>query len=114
MAFRDSELQRVEMDVAAFLEERRPPPEIREQFDLQWRLEGQSVFLFEVRPRWRGQPGETRDIPVAKVTYVRKHDIWKLYWMRSDLKWHDCEPTVPSLRTALVLVSEDENGCFFG
>ena len=30
--------------------------------------------------------------PVAKTTYVKIQDIWKIYWMRQDLKWQGYEP----------------------
>lgn len=26
--------------------------------------------------------------PVAKATYVKTQNIWKVYWMRADLRWH--------------------------
>lgn len=72
--------------------------------------------IFEVRPRWRGAPGETMEHPIAKATYVRTHEIWKLYWQRADLKWHAYPdaPRVGSIERFLAVVAEDKYACFFG
>ena len=116
MAFSEFENRRLERIVGTFIEGRRPPHHIRPKLDLAFRIAGQSVEIFEVRPRWRGKPGETMEHSVAKATYVKTSDRWKLYWKRADLKWH-AYPPVPIVRTIeqfLKLVAEDEHGCFFG
>ena len=53
---------------------------------------------------------------IAKATYVRTRDLWKIFWMRADLKWHGYEPvpTVGSIDKFLAVVNEDRYGCFFG
>ena len=53
---------------------------------------------------------------MAKATYVKKQNVWKVYWQRADLKWHryDPDPEVPSLQAFLDLVDRDEHACFFG
>jgi hypothetical protein len=91
MAFSELELKRCERDLAHFLERRRPPPHIRPQLDLGYRIKGQSVEIFEIRPDWRN-PAEKTETPVAKATFVRTRDSWRIYWMRRDLKWHGYEP----------------------
>ena len=55
MAFSELERKRHERDIAKFMQRRRPPPEIRPKLDLGFRIEGQSVELFEIRPRLAGQ-----------------------------------------------------------
>ncbi|MGH8716972.1 MAG: DUF3024 domain-containing protein [Burkholderiales bacterium] len=30
--------------------------------------------------------------PVAKATYVKAQDVWKVFWQRADLKWHRYDP----------------------
>jgi hypothetical protein len=116
MAFSEFEAKRINKVVGAFIGERRPPPHIRPKLDLAYRLKGQSVEIFEVRPRWRGAPGETMEQPVAKATYVRARDLWRVYWQRADLKWHSYEPIpqVDSIEKFLALVGKDEHACFFG
>jgi len=74
MAFNDIERKRIERAVEGFLEKRRPPPHIRPKLDFGYRISGQSVELFEIRPRW-DKPDEKREHPFAKATYVRTRDI---------------------------------------
>src|SRR5690606_6678422 len=57
MAFSELETKRVEKAVGKFVEGHRPPPHSRHELDLSYRINGQSVEIFEVRPRWRGAPG---------------------------------------------------------
>jgi hypothetical protein len=101
--------------VKKFLEARRPPPHVRGQLDFGYRIEGQSVELFEIRPEWRNPEKKTK-IPFAKATYVKKEKHWKIYWQRQDLKWHLYQPMpeVQFFEDFLALVSEDAHACFFG
>ena len=115
MALSEFEKKRFEKLVGAFVEKHRPPPEIRDQLDLAFRIRGQSVELFEIRPTWRN-PLEKLEQPVAKATFVKRTQVWKVYWQRADMKWHRYEPNseVESLEEFLEIVEHDEYGCFFG
>ncbi len=115
MALSELEQKRVEVVVGRFIESNRPPANIRNQLDLGFRLENQSVVLFEIRPRW-DKPEEKMESPVAKATYSKVQQIWKVYWMRADLKWHRYTPCpdADQLDDFLALVSEDTHGCFWG
>ena len=97
------------------MDRRRPPPHIRNELDLGYKIEGQSVQIFEVRPDWRDKTIH-RETPVAKATFVRAKNHWRVYWMRRDLKWHGYEPNseVRSLEEFLAVVDQDEHCCFFG
>lgn len=80
MAFNaDLDRKRIENAMAAFLAKRRPPPHIRPQVDLGYRLIEQSVEIFEVRPQW-DNPSIIREHPFAKATYVRTQNLWKVFW----------------------------------
>lgn len=116
MAFSEFETRRLEKRVGAFVEQRRPAPHIRPQLDLAFRVSGQSVEIFEVRPKWRGAPGEVKEHSVAKATYVRSREVWKVFWKRADLRWHAYPPApqVGSIDCFLALVEDDRDGCFFG
>jgi hypothetical protein len=116
MAFSESESQEVVRSLTSFMERKRPPASVRHELDLMYRIERQSVLLFEVRPAWRGPPGAKIELPIAKATYVRAHDHWRVFWQRADLKWHRYEPAaeVISIDEFLGLVEEDEYACFFG
>lgn len=116
MAFTEFETKRLEKVVGAFVDRHRPPPHIRPELDLAFRISGQSVEIFEVRPRWEGLPGEVMEQPVAKATYVKTREFWRVLWMRADLKWHGYTPNpqVGSIEKFLALVAEDKHACFFG
>jgi len=113
--FSELEIKRHEKELDAFLEQHRPPPHVRSQVDLAYRIDGQSVELFEIRPRW-DNPAEKIEEFVARARYLKSRKEWHVYWMRADLKWHRYDP-VPEVRTLkdfLDLVAEDEHACFFG
>jgi len=88
---------------------------MRNQLDFGYRIENQSVELFEVRPVWN-KPEEQTEAPFAKATYVKKEKLWKIYWQRQDLKWHSYTPapTAKYFEDFLSIVSDDANACFFG
>jgi hypothetical protein len=115
MAFSKFEAKKIERATSEFLEVRRPPLEIRPELDLDVHVSGQSVQIIEIRPHFR-EPSKTIELPVAKATYVQKAQRWKIYWMRSDLKWHSYtpEPESRSIEEFFAIVNSDENGCFFG
>ena len=116
MVFNETEQARMEQALASFLTRRRPPPEMRSEVDLSFRVTERDIELFEIRPKWRGKPGEIVEHPVAKATYVRTRQTWGVYWRRQDLKWHRYEPVpeVNSIEEFCKLVDEDAYGCFFG
>jgi hypothetical protein len=95
MAFSEFEVKKIERAISEFLEARRPP--------------------IDIRPHFR-EPSKIIESPVAKATYVQKAQRWKIYWMRSDLKWHSYtpEPESRSIEEFFAIVNSDENGCFFG
>ena len=115
MAFSELELKRVEKLVGAYVERVRPAPSLRSKLDIAFRIAGQSVEIVELRPRWR-EPHEIGQSPVAKATFVRSRAVWKVFWIRADLKWHAYPPR-PQVRTIeqfLSLVEEDQAHCFWG
>ncbi|MBW2030193.1 MAG: DUF3024 domain-containing protein [Deltaproteobacteria bacterium] len=67
-------------------------------------------------PSPQRDPERILELPVAKSTYVRTKDVWKIYWQKRDLKWHryDPDPEVKSIEEFLGIVDRDEYGCFFG
>jgi hypothetical protein len=115
MPFTEFETARIEAAMSDFMAKRRPPVEIRDKLDLAYRIEGQSVVIFSIRPFWR-DPNETTEEPAAKATYTRKTDRWKIYWQRADLKWHAYPPHPEAVlfEEFLAIVDEDEHGCFWG
>lgn len=98
-----------------FVENHRPPAEVRSQMDIGYRVEKQHIFIFELRPDWQN-PAQKKEYMVAKATYVKSNRLWKIFWMRADLKWHLYEPHpyVFDVQDFLDVVGRDELGCFWG
>ncbi len=115
MAFSAFESKKIERAATEFLKARRPPIDIRSELDLDVRVSGLSVQIIEIRPHFR-EPSKIIESPVAKATYVQKHQRWKIYGMRGDLKWHSYAPESEprSIEEFFAIVNADENCCFFG
>jgi len=97
------------------LQKRRPPEEMRHQVDLAYKIENQSVLIFEIRSRW-DRKNEFIESPIAKTTWVKAKRHWKVFWLRADLKWHVYKP-VPAVKTIydfIELVDQDKLSCFWG
>lgn len=111
----NEQLLKVKEEMDWFMAKRRPSPEIRNEFDITYRFEGQNVIIYEIRSGFMA-PEEKVEVPVAKATFVQKRNHWKVYWMRSDLKWHvyKPEPAVDSIKIFTEIVNKDEHGCFWG
>ena len=69
MAMSEFEIKRCEKDIEKFMGKHRPPAHIRSQVDFGYRIDNQSVELFEIRPRWNN-PQEKTETPVAKATFI--------------------------------------------
>ncbi|MEO8146280.1 MAG: DUF3024 domain-containing protein [Bacteroidia bacterium] len=98
-----------------FIEKRRPPESIRDQMDLSYKIEEQSVIVSELRPKW-SRPKEMMEIQVAKATFVKVRNHWKVSCFRSDGKWHSYKPTptVNSISEFVALIEEDKYRSFWG
>lgn len=98
-----------------YIDRIRPDDEMRKMLDFGYRIENQSIILFEIRPKWN-DPNVTCEHPFAKTTYVKKNNHWKVFWLRADLKWHAYPPhaTVATLQEFIRIVEEDKHHCFFG
>jgi ribosomal protein L39E len=115
MTLSEFDTKRCEKLVARFMEKRRPPPHVRAEIDLSFRITGQSVEIFEIRRHWRDK-SKKLEHSIAKVTYNKSKRNWRVFWQRADLKWHSYTPTpeVASIEDFLAVVRNDEHGCFFG
>lgn len=116
MAFTDTETaEHTTLIEELFWSRRRPPLHLRDQVREGQRFAGHTIELFLVRPAFE-RPGELIEESIGKVQFVRSRNVWRLFWMRADLKWHrypEC-PEVSSLEEALRVIDEDADCCFFG
>ena len=115
MGLTNEQIQTIKKEAAKYLYHNRPPIEIRDELDLGFRIDGQSVFVFEIRPKFM-VPNEKTELKVAKTTFVQSANHWKVFWLRGDLKWYPYEPCphVPSISAFFDLIQEDSLSCFFG
>lgn len=115
MAFTEFETKRYQKILDEFCEEHGPPLHMREQLSWAYRIEGQTVSLFEMRPRFT-DPDQKVESPIAKATWVKSQETWKVYWQRGNGKWVRYEPCpeVRSIAEFLKVVKMDDYGCFFG
>jgi len=115
MAFTEFELKRIEKLAQDFIEKKRPPVHIRNELDLGYRIKGNSVEFFEVRPLWNN-PKKIIEEPVAKTTFVNTQKKWKIFWQRADCRWHRYEPgpEVNTFEEFLSIVDNDDYACFWG
>jgi len=115
MTLSEFEIKRTEKIVGSFVEQRRPEPAIRDQLDIGFRLTGQSVELFTIRPVWN-MPEKKIESSIAKATWVKNRKTWRVSWHRADMKWHSYPPNpeVSTIEQFLKIVADDTHGCFWG
>lgn len=114
MAISEFEIFKVKKLAKDFCDERNklcPPDKIR----IDYRLEDQALFLLEIRPMWN-DPSQYTENTFAKIWYIKKDKVWKLYWQRQNMSWLQYEPNgiCKELEPLLKLVWDDDMGCFWG
>lgn len=115
MALSEFELKKWEVTMTDYIEQKRPPAHIRDQLDISFRINGQNIEIFEIRPAF-DDPQDKFEAPIAKATYVRSTEKYNIYWMKSDLKWHAYKPRpeVNTLEEFIHEIDADEYSCFWG
>ena len=115
MPLPDAQIRACLKATGEFISKRRPPAEIRDKVDFRADINGQEVTLITVRPAYK-DPRRKAEYPFAKARWVGSQKVWKLFWMRADMKWHSYKPLPesPSIATLLAEVDRDPHGCFFG
>ena len=101
--------------VGSFIQRRRPPPKLRAQLDYRANIKGSEVVLVEVRPAYNDKR-RTIEHAIAKAKWIGSRKVWRLFWMRADMKWHSYQP-MPEARTFKAVMTEVERDlhcCFFG
>jgi len=113
MAFSKIEREEYEGLVSNLIEARRKQA-TDNGFDLGYIFNNQIIELFEIHPSTLNEQGFF-NLSVAKISYVRTTNIWKIYWMRGNLKWQGYRkhPEVKKLSEALFILNEDEDRLFW-
>jgi hypothetical protein len=109
------EIKRCEKLVAEFLERRRPPPRLRKDVDLSFRINRQSVEIFEIRSHWTGK-GKPTEHRIAKAMFMKCKQNWKVLREGPDLKWRSYEPhpEAQTIEEFLAIIQNDDHDSFFG
>lgn len=109
-----SEIEIIKM-MDTYIESVRPPENIRDKIDIGYKIDGQSIIVHEIRPSWKDE-FVMEENPVAKTTFVKKTGTWKIFWFRSDMKWHSYEPypVAKNLKKFIAVLEADEHECFWG
>ena len=91
------------------------PPHARDQIALSYEFRGNSVTLFEYRPRW-DQPKDWIASAIAQFRFDPSNGRWRLYCADRNSKWHVYSLARPTTRFATLLeaVAKDPTGIFFG
>ena len=115
MAFNELEKDQLKFRMASLIEKIRPPEEIRNKLDIKFKIETNNVYIIEEREDWQ-DINKKMDFEIAKIAYIKKSNKWKIYWMKSDLKWHGYEPNlyVDKIDDAISIIKKDELSCFWG
>ena len=114
MAFAENELQKINKLVGDLCK-KKAPDHLGNEYRVDYHVKNHDVIISETTPCW-DDPNEFTELPLAKIKFVRSEKIWKLYWMRADLKWYAYKPVESSKDLAELVkeIDEDPNGCFWG
>ena len=115
MAFTEWQLAEIKIAADKYLGKRNEMiGEHIDQVKCEYRVEDQSVIIYEKRKQFMGDG--YINIDVAKATYRKASDDWKLFWMRRDMKWHGYELAMfhEDIESVFKFVDEDQSGAFWG
>ena len=78
-------------------------------------IEDQSVILYEIHKPFDGK-GEDIFFPIAKATFQKSAEKWKLFWQMRDLKWHGYEPSLfhSDIESVFCSIDKDVLYAFWG
>jgi len=105
----------IDIQIKSFVEEMRPPTEIRDQLDIGYKYENSVLEIYEIRPHF-----EIKDLIMnlsfARTRFIKSRNIWRIYWMRASGKWelYKPNPEVKHIKDFFEIIEEDKYGCFKG
>jgi hypothetical protein len=114
MPLPDTVRHQVETELQTFCDNR-VPPDVRDKVNLTFDFRGNSLTLFENRPR-SNDPSQWTHMAIAQFRFDPSTGQWTLYCADRNSKWHkylDVEPT-SRFDTLLEEVNKDPTGIFFG
>lgn len=111
----EQELKKIEKEIKDFIEKHRTDIEIQQKVDIIYRIEKESIIIIETSPAW-DNPEEKIEVPIAKASYDKTGNVWKIFYQNSNLKWEKYKqlPEVKSVSEFLAELSADKEGLFWG
>lgn len=105
----------IEYKVQKFIEEIRPPEDIREQLDIGYTFQDNILIIHEIRPRWN-KPSEKINPHVARAKFIKSRAVWIIYWKLANGKWeiYKPNPEVKDISEFLAIIKADQHHCFWG
>ena len=113
MPLAELDRKRIESALTSFCEA--VPMHVRDKLRYAFSISGQTVELWEERPRF-DDPAHWIRHPIAKIRYNATGRSWLLYCQFRDLKWRSYapRPTAPAFQDLFDEVKRDPTGIFFG
>jgi hypothetical protein len=96
-------------EIENYLSYIRPSEEIRDQLDIGYRIEKQSVIILKLDRI--GSILKKTENKVAKATFVKKERSLKVY-CRFKMAFYKPQPILINLLDFIQLIEKDEYGCF--
>ena len=57
----------------------RVPAHLKQSINYDNEIDGQAVTILEVRPAWRGAPGDVTRTPIARIRLAKVTGFWKIF-----------------------------------
>ena len=94
--------------VQKYIEQKRPPIELRDQVDIGYTFEEGILEIYEIRPKWKSINVKVKT-SVARVKYFKSRKLWRIYWMRGSGKWemYESNEGVKDLSEFFKILDED-------
>lgn len=115
MSFNEIEEHKYKKIIEDYLKIKRPPENIRDQIDIDYNIDDQSIIIYTNRPSFDDESRKVES-PNIKFTYIKKNNVWKIYWLRANMKWVNYEPSpeFKKLENCIKVLDKDSLGCFWG
>lgn len=105
----------IENMIQKYIEEMRPPIDIRDKLDIGYKYKNNTLEIYEIRPHWKNKE-IIRNHSFAKAKFIKSRNTWDIYWMRANGNWIKLKTSskTNSINHVFEIINTDEQNCFFG